>query len=85
MLACLCLCLIFLACSASKTVQTAERTVCAMMYNIKDYQQIGDLRLMRFDPVTRSIEIETYSPYQDQHYTNAKTGESVDFVIEDAF
>jgi len=59
--------------------------VCAMMYNIKDYQQIGYLRLMRFDPMTRSIEIETYSPHLDQYYTNAKTGESMDFVIEDAF
>ena len=63
----------------------ADRTVCAMMYNIKDYQQVGYLRLLRVDPATRNIKIDTYSPYLDRYYSVDKSEELADFVVEKAF
>ena len=56
-----------------------------MMYNIKDYQQAGYLRLLRFDPATRNIKIDTYSPYLDRYYSVDKSEELADFVVEKAF
>ena len=64
---------------------TAERRVCAMMFNLKGSASYGFLRLLRFDPLSRSIEIVTYSPYRDCYHVNRKTGESLDFTVEKGF
>jgi len=62
-----------------------DRRVNTMIYNYQHYDQnCGQLRLLTFDPVTRSIKVMTYSPVSDyffkDDYFKAET-----FTLEDAF
>ena len=59
----------------------------AMMYNfqeaVKHRRGLGYLRLLTFDPITRSLSVTTYSPYLDDY--NFKREKDETFVIENAF
>jgi hypothetical protein len=62
-----------------------DRRVNTMIYNYQHYDQnCGQLRVLTFDPVTRSIEVMTYSPVSDyffrDDYFKAET-----FTLENAF
>ena len=62
-----------------------DRRVNTMIYNYQHYDQnCGQLRLLTFDPVSRSIEVMTYSPvsnyYFKDDYFKAET-----FTLEHAF
>ena len=53
----------------------AERSVTTMLFNYQDDRTngLGFIRLLRFDPLTRSIEVRTYSPWFDRWgYSRAK-------------
>ena len=47
--------------------------------------EYGYLRLLRFDPIARSIETYTYSPFLDKRFADPKTGEYFDHILTDAF
>jgi len=64
-----------------------ERSVTSMMFNYQDdrVDGLGFMRLLRFDPLTRSIEVCTYSPWLDLwHYAKAEEGED-HFILENAW
>ena len=56
-----------------------ERSVTTMMFNYQDdrVKGLGFIRLLRFDPMTHSIDVLTYSPWFDQWgYPKAKDEEN---------
>lgn len=62
------------------------RAVNAVMYNFQDDKEngLGYLRILSFDPVTRAIDVTTYSPYLDDY--NYYKEESLDtFTLVNAF
>jgi predicted MPP superfamily phosphohydrolase len=62
-----------------------DRKVTAMLYNYQDFlDNCGQLRLMTFDPVARSITVMTYSPYTNRYYWDDHF-KTVEFTLEDAF
>ena len=64
-----------------------ERSVTSMMFNYQDdrVKGLGFLRLLRFDPLTRSIEVLTYSPWFDQWGYPKATEEENHFVLQNAW
>ncbi len=62
-----------------------DRRVYSMIYNFQHYDlNCGQLRILTFDPETRSIRVETYSPfthvdYRDEHFRK------YEFTLENAF
>lgn len=65
---------------------TPDRTVYSLMFNPQGRRnEYGYLRLLRFDPIARSIETYTYSPFLDKRFADPKTGEYFDHVLTDAF
>lgn len=66
---------------------TPDRTVYSLMYNPQGDKKegYGYLRLLRFDPIARSIETYPYSPFLDKRFADPKTGEYFDHVLTDAF
>ena len=64
-----------------------ERSVTIMMYNFQDDRMKGKgfLRLLRFDPMSRNIEVSTYSPWFDQWGYEKATEEENHFVLENAW
>lgn len=66
---------------------TAERSVVTMMLNFQDFGEsgYGYLRLLTFDPVTRSVTAETYSPYHDSYRHDRVPDSEMSFVLTDAF
>lgn len=64
-----------------------ERSVTSMMFNYQDdrVNGLGYMRLLRFDPVTRNIEVETYSPWFDQWGYPGATEEENHFILENAW
>ena len=63
----------------------ADRTVTALMYNYQDYgNNCGQLRLLTFDPVARSITVMTYSPYTDRYFRDDHF-KATEFTLKDAF
>ena len=69
-----------------KTYDDNTRTVNAVMYNFQDDKQkgLGYLRILTFDPVSRSIHVSTYSPYLDDY--NYYQEESLDsFTLYNAY
>lgn len=66
---------------------TPERSVTSMMFNYQDdrVDGLGFMRLLKFDPVTHSIDVSTYSPWLDLwHYAKAEEGED-HFILENAW
>jgi len=63
----------------------ADRTVEALMLNIQGKEYYGSVRLMRFDPATRSIEVSTFSPYYDQPLMPIEEMGDLDFILENIF
>ena len=66
---------------------TEERSFTTMMFNYQDDRKngLGFMRLLSFDPLTRSITVRTYSPWFDQYgYIKSKPGEDA-FILENAF
>lgn len=64
-----------------------DRSVTSMMFNFQDDWRhgLGFIRLLRFDPSNRSIEVLSYSPWFDRwDYPKAKPGEN-SFVLKDAW
>ncbi len=62
-----------------------DRQVTAMLYNYQDFMDnCGQLRLLTFEPVSRSITVMTYSPYTDRYYWDDHF-KTVEFTLEDAF
>ena len=64
-----------------------ERSVTTMMFNYQEdrVNGLGFMRLLRFDPTTRSIEVLTYSPWFDQWgYPKASAKEN-HFILENAW
>lgn len=65
---------------------TPDRTVYSLMFNPQGRRnEYGYLRLLRFDPIARSIETYTYSPFLDKRFADPKTGEYFDHILTDAF
>ena len=63
----------------------SERTVYSMMCNFQKYKRYGgQLRILRFDPADRSIEVRTYNPWRDQYYVDDSVKEDP-FYLENAF
>lgn len=62
------------------------RTVHALMYNFQDDKKhgLGYLRILLFDPVTREIDVTTYSPYLDDYNYYADASRDT-FTLTDAF
>lgn len=65
----------------------AERTVATLMLNFQDFSEsgYGYMRLLTFDPVTRSVTAVTYSPYHDSHQHDKVAPEEMSFVLPNAF
>lgn len=63
-----------------------ERKVVTMMYNFQDDREkgLGHLRLLRFDPASGDIHVQTYSPYYDD-YSYQEDENLDDFVIAKGF
>lgn len=62
------------------------RTAYALMYNFQDDKKkgLGYLRILTFDPVTRSVGVQTYSPYfSDYNYYEDESRDC--FTLENAF
>lgn len=62
------------------------RRVYALMYNFQDDKKkgLGYLRILTFDPVSRNIDVTTYSPYlNDYNYYEDESRDS--FVLEEGF
>ena len=64
-----------------------ERSVTSMLFNLQDdlVDGLGYLRLLRFDPITRSIEVETYSPWFDRYGYVGSAEEDNHFVLLNAW
>lgn len=64
----------------------AERTVCATLFNCQGRgAKDGYLRILSFDPIARSIFVETYSPFADDHVTDDWNWDAEEFTIENGF
>jgi hypothetical protein len=64
---------------------TPDRRVTALMYNYQNADMdCGQLRLLTFDPMARSLRVLTYSPYQKRYYRDFVYSSS-DFILENAF
>ena len=64
-----------------------DRSVTTMMFNYQEdrIDSLGFMRLLRFDPMIRSIEVLTYSPWFDQWgYPKASEQEN-HFILENAW
>lgn len=62
-----------------------ERRVTALMYNYQNADMdCGQLRLLTFDPMARSLRVLTYSPYQKRYYRDFVYSSS-DFLLENVF
>ena len=64
-----------------------ERSVTSMMFNFQEdrVDGLGFMRLLRFDPATRSIEVETYSPWFDKWGYPHATEEENHFLLENTW
>ena len=63
----------------------ADRRVTALMYNYQDAgMDCGQLRLLTFSPVQRSLRVLTYSPYHKRYYRDY-TYSSSDFLLVNVF
>ena len=64
-----------------------ERSVTTMMFNYQDdrVNGLGFIRLLRFDPMTHSIDVLTYSPWFDQWGYSKATDEENHFSLENAW
>lgn len=68
--------------------EDGARTVNGMLYDYQDdfAKGRGYLRILRFDPLTRSIEATTYSPYLDDYnYYNDARSSREQFTLYNAF
>lgn len=64
----------------------ADRTVAQLMYNYQHYKtDCGQLRIMEFNTVDRSISITTFSPVTDRYYRDYMFGDKYTFTLKDAF
>lgn len=62
-----------------------DRRVYSMIYNFQNYDRnCGQLRVLTFDPQTRSIRVETYSPFTQIYYRDEHFREN-EFTLENAF
>ncbi len=62
-----------------------DRRVTDMMYNYQHMEEdCGQLRLLTFDPLARSLDVLTYSPFKHRFYIDGYFRKS-EFVIDDAF
>lgn len=65
---------------------TPDRVVAQLMYNYQHFEdKCGQLRIMQFNTVDRSITITTYSPVTDRFYRDYMFGDKSTFIIENAF
>lgn len=67
---------------------TAERLVIALRHNEQDRRypdQVGWLRMLTVDPMERSINVSTYSPFLDRTFTSKSKAADENFLIEGAF
>jgi len=67
---------------------TEDRLVIALRHNEQDRRwpdQVGWLRMLTFDPIARSLTVNTYSPVLDRNYTVKDKIEEENFIIENAF
>lgn len=64
-----------------------DRTFTTIMFNYQDdrTEGLGYLRILTFDPVTRSISVATYSPWFDRWGYPKTRPEEDAFVLENAF
>lgn len=65
-----------------------DRLVIALRHNEQDRRyrdRVGWLRMLIFDPLARTLEVQTYSPFLDKHYTAESRAAGENFVIENAF
>lgn len=63
----------------------ADRRVTALMYNYQHAgQDCGQLRLLTFDPMERSLRVLTYSPYLKRYYRDYAYSSS-DFLLRNVF
>lgn len=60
-----------------------ERTVNTMLFNYQSYEGNGAMRLLTFDPVTRSIQVDSFTSSDRPLYDS--TMKKNPFTIEDAF
>jgi hypothetical protein len=59
-----------------------DRRVTALMYNYQNADMdCGQLRLLTFDPMARSLRVLTYSPYQKRYYRDFVYSSS-DFLLK---
>lgn len=63
----------------------AERSVCCLMYNFQENKEDVAIRLLRFDPVKRTISEETYSVLRDTEFFDPKTNTIPNHLIENGF
>jgi len=66
----------------------AERLVTALRHNEQDRDtvgQVGWLRMLTFDPITRDLNVMTYSPFLDKHYTSKSREAEENFTLHNAF
>lgn len=62
-----------------------DRRVAAMLYNYQDAgNNCGQIRLLTFDPIARSIHVLTYSPYTQRYYEDGYF-KTTEFDLPDAF
>lgn len=62
-----------------------DRRVTGMMYNYQHMEEdCGQLRLLTFDPLARSLDVLTYSPFRNRYYIDGYFRKS-EFVIDNAF
>lgn len=62
-----------------------DRRVNSMIYNYQHYgENCGQLRILTFDPLIRSIEVTTYSPYMDRYYKDDYFKRET-FLLEQSF
>ncbi len=64
-----------------------DRSVTTMMFNYQDdrVKGLGFMRLLRFDPLSRSIEVSTYSPWFDQWGYPKASEEENHFILQNAW
>ncbi len=65
---------------------TPDRFVRGLMYNYqrRDFPEIGQLRLLTFDPMAHTLQVFTYSPFSGKAYKDRHFG-AADFTLQDAF
>jgi len=62
-----------------------DRRVTGMMYNYQHYgENCGQLRVLTFDPLDRSLGVLTYSPFKNRFYID-KDFRKDEFIIDNAF